>query len=315
MLQQIGSTVTTTVPIVLLIILGAVIRRIRLISPRGLSEIKGFIVNVALPAVFFVSFLTIEFETRFLGLFAFMPIVLFGLLGLGYLLGRLPGWPRPVPFLMTGFEFGMLGISLFGTAYGMNQVGVISVLGLPHELFIWFVFVTLLRLRYGAGGTVGETVRSFATSPIIIAIISGSVLNLAGAGPWLTTALVPSAFIGALEMVGNVIGPLILIVIGYGTRLTRRGITAAAPLVLLRFAVVLALGLTVVPWVVEGVLQLRPIFTHAVFTFLILPPPFIVPLYIPGTEETDLTYSNNVLSLYTVFSIAAFLVYFALNPA
>lgn len=315
MLQQIGSTVTTTVPIILLIVLGAVIRRIRLISPQGLAEIKGFIVNVALPAVFFVSFLTIEFESRFLGLFVFMPAVLFALLAMGYAVGRLPGWPRPVPFLMTGFEFGMLGISLFGTAYGMHQVGVISVLGLPHELFIWFVFVTLLRVRYGAGGTVGDTVRSFVTSPIIVAIVSGSALNLVGAGPWLTTALVPSAVIGALEMVGNVIGPLILIVIGYGTRLTRRGIAAAAPLVLLRFAVVVAVGVTIVPWVVQEVLELRPIFTHAVFTFLILPPPFIVPLYIPSTQEADLAYSNNVLSLYTVFSIAAFLVYFALNPA
>ncbi len=315
MLQQIEGTITTTVPIVLLIVLGAVIRRLRIISDTGLAEIKALIVNVALPAVLFVAFLTIEFEGRYLGIFVFMPVLLFLLLGVGYAAGRLPGWPRPVPFLMTGFEFGMLGISLFGTAYGMQQVGVISVVGLPHELFIWFVFVTLLRLRYGVGGSIGETVRSFVTSPVIVAILAGTLLNLLGAGDWVTGALAPSAVIGALNMLGSIIGPLILIVIGYGTRLTRRGVVQAAPTVVLRFAIVVTVGLTVVPAVIEGMLGLPRIFTHAVFTFLILPPPFIVPLYIPGDRSDDLAYSNNVLSLYTVFSIAAFLVYFALNPA
>ncbi len=48
---------------------------------------------------------------------------------------------------------------------------------------------------------------------------------------------------------------------------------------------------------------------------MILPPPFIVPLYVPSDRREDLAYSNNVLSLYTICSIAGFLVYFAMNPA
>lgn len=319
MLETLSSTAATAVPIVLLIALGGVIRRLGIISDSGLADIKALIVNVALPAVLFVAFLTIEFDARYLGIFVFMPALLFGLLGFGYLAARIAavsgGHPQPVPFLMTGFEFGMLGISLFGTAYGMNQVGVISVVGLPHELFIWFVFVTLLRLRYGVAGSVAETLRSFLTSPVIVAILAGTVLNLAGAAPWVTSALLPASIIGALEMLGGVIGPLILIVIGYGTQLSRSGVAAAAPLVLLRFVVVVVVGLFVVPPVVEGMLGLPPIFSHAVFTFVILPPPFIVPLYVPAAARDDLAYSNNVLSLYTVFSIVAFLLYFAVHPA
>jgi predicted permease len=314
MLQQMTSTVTTAVPIILLIVLGAVIRRVGLISEKGLGEIKGLITGVALPAVFFVAFLTISFDPRYLGIFVFMPILLFALLGLGYGVERFLGRRRPVPFLMTGFEFGMLGISLFGTAYGMQNVGVISVVGLPHEVFIWFVFVTLMRIRYGGSSSLSETARSFLSSPVIVAIVAGTVLNLAGAGPWLTSALVPAAAIAALEMLGNIIGPLILIVIGYGTRISPRGIREVGPLVLLRLAVVLAVGLLVVPPVIEGLLGLPRISTHAVFTFLVLPPPFIIPLYIPSSEGEDLAYSNNALSLYTLFSIAAFLVYFAANP-
>lgn len=285
------------------------LRAVRLISDAGLADIKALIVNAALPAVLFVAFLGIEFESRYLGLFILMPVVLFGLLALGYLLGRLPGWPAPAPFLMTGFEFGMLGISLFGTAYGMDQVGVISVVGLPHELFIWFVFVTLIRLRYGQTGSALDTLRSFGTSPIILAILAGTVLNIAGAAPWLLATAPTAAIISGLEMLGGIVGPLILIVIGYGTRLNPRGVIEAAPLVVVRMLVVLTVGLTVVPAVVEGLLDLPRIFTHAVVTFMILPPPFIVPLYVPQERKADQAYSNNVLSLATVASIVAFLVY------
>jgi predicted permease len=315
MSTTLAATISTAVPVILLILLGVLLRVTALLSDAGVEEIKALIVKVALPAVLFSAFLTIEFDARFLGLFVFVPIVLFLLLVGGYLLGRLPGMRAPVPFLMTGFEFGMLGISLFGTAYGMEQVGAISVVGLPHELFIWFLFVTLLRIRYGTSGSLAATARSFITSPVIVAIIAGTALNLLGAADWITTAVAPSAIMRAATMLGSIIGPLILIVIGHGTRLTLQGIADAAPVTALRFLIVGAIGLFVVPPVVEGILGLPRIFSHALFTFLILPPPFIIPLYIPSDRQDDLAYVNNVLSLSTVLSVAAFLVYFALSPA
>ncbi|MFP4211155.1 MAG: AEC family transporter [Alkalispirochaeta sp.] len=311
---QIAATVSTSVPIVLLIILGYVLRRTGILSDRGVGEVKTLIVNVALPAVLFVAFLTIEFDTRYLGLFVFMPIVLFALLGFGYLFEGAPGMRRPTPFLMTGFEFGMLGIGLFGTAYGREHLGTISVVGLPHELFIWFVFVALMRARYGGTSSLAATLRSFVTSPVIVAIVAGTILNLSGAAGWITSATGPASVIAALEMLGGIVGPLILIVIGHGTRISRKGIAEAAPLVLVRLAIVLAIGIGVVPVVTEGILGLPPIFTHAVFTFLILPPPFIVPLYLPEREREDLSFANNVLSVYTVFSVAVFILYIALRP-
>lgn len=311
---QIVATTMTAVPIILLILSGVIIRRVGIISPHGIEELKKIVVNVALPAVLFRAFLTIQFESRYLGIFVFMPIILFGLLGGGYLFRTfVPRW-RTTPFLMTGFEFGMLGISLFGTAYGMDQIGAISVVGLPHELFIWFVYVTLMRIQFGGSSTIGGTLRSFLTSPVIVAILSGTVLNLVGLSGWFTTALVPAAFLETLSLLGGIVGPLILLIIGYGTRISLAGLRQALPLVGVRFVVVLAIGLFVVPTVIEGILGLAPIFTYAVFTFIILPPPFIVPLFTPAEEREEMAYINNVLSVYTLFSIVMFLIYFATHP-
>jgi len=80
-----------------------------------------------------------------------------------------------------------------------------------------------------------------------------------------------------------------------------------------RFATVLLLALTLNSVVIRGWLGLPPIFEAALFTLLVLPPPFIIPLYIPAERRADLAYTNNVLSLYTVVSVAAFVGYVALG--
>ena len=47
--------------------------------------------------------------------------------------------------LITGFEYGMLAISLFGAAYGLDKIGYIAIVDLGHEIFIWFVFLPLFN--------------------------------------------------------------------------------------------------------------------------------------------------------------------------
>lgn len=315
---EVAETIVTAAPILLLIALGVLIRRFEIISAQGIEDFKALIVRVALPSAFFVAFLTVEFEAKYLGIFVFVPIVLFALFGIGFLLQRVPArrvpiGRRPTPFLMTGVEFGMLGVGLFGTAYGMSNVWSISVIGLPHELFIWFFYVTVLSATYGSRRSGGEVVVSFLRSPIIIAIVLGTTFNLLGFGDWFTTAIVPRAFIASLEMIATVIAPLILIVVGYGTHVSLRGLAHAAPVVVIRGGLLVIVGAVVAPVIVREILGLPAIFEAAFFTFFILPPPFVIPLYLPRTETTDLQYVNNVLSTHTVFSVVAFLVYFAVT--
>lgn len=42
---------------------------------------------------------------------------------------------------------------------------------------------------------------------------------------------------------------------------------------------------------------------------MVLPPPFIIPLFIPQARRDDLTYANNVLSVYSLVSVAVFVGY------
>lgn len=308
------AVAVTAIPIVLLIGVGRLIARIGLLSDAGVQALTAVIVNVALPAVLFRAFLDVSFDQRYLGLFGVVWLILFFLLGMGYLFARFMPAPGPAPFLMTGFEFGMLGIGLFGTVYGSAAIGTISIVGLPHELFIWFVFVSLMEARFRGRARLGSIVQGFLKSPVIIAIVLGIALNLAGAGPLLGGSALGSAVLRSLDLLAGVVGPLILIVIGAGLKLSRSGIREALPVVLVRMGLLGLIVVLILPRIIGSWLGLPAIFYPAAATFLLLPPPFIVPLWLAPEATSDAQYTNNVLTLHTLLSIAAFLVLVAAVP-
>jgi len=65
---------------------------------------------------------------------------------------------------------------------------------------------------------------------------------------------------------------------------------------------------------IDKVLGLDEMFKVALFTLFILPPPFILPIYIPQHYKKERLYVNNLLTSYTVISVIIFIVYFAFNP-
>ncbi len=310
----VAAVVTTAVPIMLLIAVGRLIAWLGLLTQDGIRSLTSLIVQVALPAVLFRAFLEIEFDQRYLGLFALMWAILGGLLAVGYLFARFSPAPQPAPFLMTGFEFGMLGIGLFGTVYGTAAIGTISIVGLPHELFIWFVFVSLMEARFRGRTDLRSILGSFVRSPVIIAMVTGILLNGLGAAPLLTGSLVGASVLGALDLLAGIVAPLVLIIIGAGLKLSARGVRDALPIVGVRMVLLGAIVTLVLPLVIVRWLRLPPIFLAASATFVLLPPPFIVPLWLPKDAEADAAYTNSVLTLHTILSIAAFLVLVAFLP-
>lgn len=314
-----GTTITTVLvrilPILIILALGNLIRVRRMLSAQSADQLRGIVVNVALPAVLFVAFLEMELDAAYLGLFVTIALACFLLLGYGFVLRRLAGIDHDYfPYVMTGFEFGMVGITLFGSAYGLSNVGYIAIVDLSHELFIWFVLATLLAAKRDGRMSPGSVVRGFATSPLIIAILAALILNLSGAAGWFVEMPVGSALMQTFDFLGGLLIPLILILIGYGMSLTWSGIVASLGVVVSRLVVLVPAALAINALVIRRWLGLDPAFEVALFTFFILPPPYIVPLFMPADRANERVYVNNVLSVYTAVSLLIFIVYFALNP-
>lgn len=311
----ITNVIARVLPIILIIAIGSLIRSRRVLSESTVDELRGLVVKVALPAVLFMAFLEMELDSSYIGLFLVIAAVCFLMLGLGYLLRRvLKVEHEYYPFLITGFEFGMVGITLFGTAYGLANAGYIAIVDLSHELFIWFVLATLLTAKRDGASSLASILKGFATSPLIIAILLALALNLAGLGSSFREIAFGAAIAQTLEFLGGLLIPLILILIGYGMRLSWSAIRESIGIVVLRLAILIPLAILINVFVVRRWLALDPAFEAAIFTFFILPPPFIVPLFIKSEQADERTYVNNVLSVYTTVSLVIFIGYFVLNP-
>jgi hypothetical protein len=314
--SQTVEIINRVLPILLLLLLGHWTRRTGFLNDELVDGLRKIVVNIALPAVLFVSFLTVELKSAFLALAVFI----FSLCVALYILGRFLG-PRVQPdhpyfkFPMTGFEYGMLGVSLFGSAYGLANIGIFAVVDLGHELFIWFVFLPLLLRERDGIQKISDLLRSFLSSPVIIAILLSLLFNVLGWQESLYTLPVTGGIMATLGFLANLTIPLILIIVGYGIKLDRKGLGDASRLVLIRLAILLPLIFVLNTFLIRNLLGLDNAYETALFTLLVLPPPFIIPLFMRPELLEEKRYVNNVLTLYTMASIILFAGYFILNPA
>lgn len=303
-------------PILLLLLAGAALRRFGVLSGDAVEGMKTFVVTLVLPSVLFTVFLDLHFEPAFLGLSLTVGALCIALYAIGLLLGRLIAPAHPYfPFLFTGFEYGMLGVSLFGAAYGMEAVGYIAITDLAHELFIWFVFAPLLMIRRDGDSHPVTILRMFASSPVAIGLVAGLALGALGLGPWVKSAPVVSSLYMAMSLMAGMVVPLILIIVGYGIRIRRDGLGDVLALAAMRYGLVIPVALALNHFVIGGWLGLGKPFEAAFFTLLILPPPFIVPLFMQKAGAAERTYVNNALTVSTVISLAVFSIYLAFDPA
>jgi predicted permease len=311
----VADIINQVLPILLLLGVGIWARRVGFISAATIADLRKLIVNLALPSVLFLAFLDVELERRDSVIVISTFVICVALLVLGRSLRtRFGGGHVYFPMLMTGFEAGMLGISLFGTAYGLSNIGAFAVVDLGHELFIWFVFLAVLLAMRDESRRPGRLARAFVTSPVIVAIIAGLAGNLAGIGEELGRWALTGGFIHALDFLAGLTVPLILLVVGYGIHLEPSHMREAVAPLAVRFGVALALALVLPPVLIGKLLDGDALSQAALFTLLILPPPFIIPLYMREDDHDERRYVNNVLSLYTLLSVTTFIIYVTINP-
>lgn len=153
-------------PILLLIFLGNRIRAKGFVSEETIEDLKKIVVNLALPAVLFLSFIRIKLEPSYI----FLSVVIFSLclflLFLGKIYQIVAGTRHVYScFMISGFVYGMLGVSLFGSVYGLENLGYIAIVDLGHELFVWFVLLPLLPAKRDGASEPLMLVKTFSNNP------------------------------------------------------------------------------------------------------------------------------------------------------
>ncbi len=311
--MEVALVISKLMPVILIIVLGWILRKTKLITDDGSTLLKRLIVNVGLPSVFFLSFLKMTITMSLIMFIPGMFLLNILLLFMGKGAAKITGG-KYSPFLFTGFEYGMFAIAVFTAAYGASSASYIAILDVGHELFIWFVFVTVILATSNTKNTVGDTIRSFIKSPIIIAIILGFAGNLLGLEQIINSNPVLKGIETTIAMLMSLTAPLILLSIGAGLSLSRLGLSFAVKVTAIRLPIVLALIFLINKFIIREFMGLPFAYEAALFTLFIAPPPFIIPLYMSDEDADEKGVINTTLTFYTIVSLILFVIYFSFYP-
>lgn len=294
-------------PILTLLLIGFFAKQKKMFSDSFIEGLKVLIINIALPSVLFDAFSTMTLHVSYLLLFVLIFIYCILLYGLG--IGLHKFFPKTfgrfyTKGYMTGFEFGMIGVGLFGAIWGMDKLWVIMLIGFGHELFIWFFYVLLISRSVDKSFSVLETVKHFIKTPTIIAIVLGVAANLFGIRQLMNENVVGQSLLAVIEFLKPLTSPLILIVIGYTMVFRRTNLRETAAYILSRIILVLGLGVLVLFAIEYLIPGLDPLFRTAFYAFILLPAPYILPLYIRDKEES--AFFTQLLVYYTVISFVGY---------
>ena len=295
----------TVLPVLLMIGIGMLCRRTKLISREGVNALKSTVVNITLPAVLLKAFAT----TRYTFMDVMIPLMMFAICLIAWALGRVLGKAlklpsRFVPFLTTGFEAGMLGYALFNMLYGSARTAEFARIDLGQVLFVFTLYKLLLGMEGRERASAKQLLREMMLSPIIIAIAVGVLLGATG----LYQALVPSGISGLFETCADFVAAptsaIILLTIGYDLVLGDIPWLETLKVVALRFVILMLLRTAFIAllngiWPGSGL-------SAAITVMFILPPPFVLPVFADDADQR--VYVSSALSVSTLLAIAGFAV-------
>lgn len=295
-------------PVIFLIIGGKILNHLDFLSTGAVDEVKKIVVNIGLPALLFTAFSSVKFQPRYLAVFALM----FGLSGGLFLTGKVIASlfnfeSRVFPFLMTGFEAGMLGYPIFQATFGESELFKFAIVDFGQVTFVFLVFVPLLIRMAQKESEKESPVLMFLKSPPVIGILLGLLFGTLGVFEGVSEGEFTNVILNTLNYLGALVVPLICLVIGYELQFNPKGLKKALLITAIRLMILVALGVALGGFIFSGLLNFGHTFVLAFVTMLVLPPPFVTPIFLEARDEEEKQVVLNTLSIHTVATLVVYI--------
>lgn len=298
----------SVLPVLTLFVLGYLLQRIHFFKVQSIQDIKKMIVSIALPCLLFRAFSQLELQPKFL----IIVILVFGICGFMVILGKMLAKVLHIsspyfPILLGGFETGMLGYAIFIAVYGIDEIDKLAIIDLGQVLFVFFVLMALLMKYRDGTQSASQLLQMFLTSPVIISIFLGILVSLLkGDADYSTNRM--ALYVGeVITLLGNLTVPLICLVIGYELKFDFHSARLSVKTIVIRKLLLIVLALLMNKVVFVRILHLEPLYEYALLTMFLMPPPFVIALFLKEDDQESQQYVVNTLSLSTIISIALFL--------
>ncbi|MFA9396775.1 MAG: AEC family transporter [Clostridiaceae bacterium] len=292
-------------PIIFLVLLGVFFKRTNYMKKNSIEDIKKLVLNVSLPCLLYTAFYRLEFSNKYLLIMLTIFITCGFMLFMGTSIKKLFKIKSTYfSTLFVGFETGMFGYSLFAVAYGVSNIDKLAIIDLAQVIFVFFVIMPMYKNDSTEKSSILNTLKNFIQSPVIIAISLGILTSIFGKR-LVDSSKIYSSIFEIITFLSVLTVPLICIVIGYEMKLDMTKIKLPLITVSLRLLILIPLALIINRFIIGGLLDLPNIYKQALFTMFILPPPFVLPIFIKEDGD-DMQYVLNTISLSMIFTIIIF---------
>ena len=303
-MRQIIPVLEMVLPVIVMLFLGYLCRAKNLVTKEGLAGIKSVISNITLPVVLFKAFYTTDYSLRsVLGFVIIFTSCVLALLA-GYALNRFVAQSKLMPYLMSGFEVGMLGYALYGLLAGTDKLSYMASVDLGQVLFVYTVYLTLLKNATGQKTDVKGILLSMIKNPAFQGVAIGIIVGITGLGGFISASPVGGIFSEIIEMITLPTAGMILIIVGYELSMRRDLVGPVVKTIAFRVAV-MAVLLCISAFIMFSILPFDKNLFMAMILLFSLPAPFIIPLY--ADVESEGVYISTTLSMNTLVTIFIFI--------
>ena len=295
-------------PVLVMIILGMLCRKWKILTGEGVANMKVLVTNVMLPVAIFHALATAEYNKETGILILIMLIMLIVSFSLGFVLKPfLKGkYQRYLPFMVSVYEGGLMAYPLYTSLCGSENLSHVAVLDIAGLLFGFSIYMGMLG-QVEDGGKID--VKKLFSSAIITPAFIASVLGIIAGLSKIIIILLDSPFGGVYQSVENIlttsVTAIILLVVGYSMELNANLLKPCITTILIRM-ILQGVMMAGVLFAVHSLVEDSQIVNLAIITYMSSPATFSMQTFMKDEEGS--AYVSTTNSMYCLVSILVYII-------
>lgn len=295
-------------PVLVMIILGMLCRKWKILTGEGVANMKVLVTNVMLPVAIFHALATAEYNKETGILILIMLIMLIVSFSLGFVLKPfLKGkYQRYLPFMVSVYEGGLMAYPLYTSLCGSENLSHVAVLDIAGLLFGFSIYMGMLgQVEDGGKIDVKKLFSSAIRTPAFIASVLGIIAGLSK----IIIILLDSPFGGVYQNVENIlttsVTAIILLVVGYSMELNANLLKPCITTILIRM-ILQGVMMAGVLFAVHSLVGDSQIVNLAIITYMSSPATFSMQTFMKDEEGS--AYVSTTNSMYCLVSILVYII-------
>lgn len=295
-------------PVLVMIILGMLCRKWKILTGEGVANMKVLVTNVMLPVAIFHALATAEYNKETGILILIMLVMLIVSFSLGFVLKPfLKGkYQRYLPFMVSVYEGGLMAYPLYTSLCGSENLSHVAVLDIAGLLFGFSIYMGMLgQVEDGGKIDVKKLFSSAIRTPAFIASVLGIIAGLSK----IIIILLDSPFGGVYQSVENIlttsVTAIILLVVGYSMELNANLLKPCITTILIRM-ILQGVMMAGILFVVHSLVGDSQIVNLAIITYMSSPATFSMQTFMKDEEGS--AYVSTTNSMYCLVSILVYII-------